>query len=326
MTQPSPLLLSIVIEWENAGRIGASRAHRMLAELHAQLLELQSGRPVNCEIIVPHDPEKVARAIPAEAMRAVTDGAAWPAELRFVEIAGGDYYQQKNAGAALARGDLLLFVDSDVVPESGWLQSLIQAFASPGIDVVGGNTFVEPEGFYAKAVALLWFFPLRSNHSGIVATSNFYANNVAFRRATFERHNFPSSGQFRGQCAALAEDLTRSGHHIWLSHDAQVAHPPPAGLGAFLLRALWNGHDDCISARFGRRNHLAGGLRSIGARFLGALIRIRRDRARVGLGPTGAIAAMGVAALYYCLDLMGFLATLVAPGLVRRALQRTAGG
>jgi hypothetical protein len=325
MTDPRTFpSLSIIVEWENAERIGTARARQMLAALHTQLCELTPGLRSGCEIIVLHDPNKIPRDVPLGCIRAIGRSASWPAEFHFLGTAGGSYYQQKNAGAALAEGDLLIFLDSDVIPEPGWLKGVIQPFSSSDVDVVGGNTFVEHDDLYSKAIALVWFFPLRSTRTEIVPASNFYANNVAFRRAVFASHNFPLTGQFRGQCTALAEELTRNGYGIWLSQAAQVAHPPPAGVKAFLLRALWNGHDDSVGHELNRRSSVRG-LKSIAARFLGAIAKVWHDRMRVGLGPAGAVAASAIAVLYYGLSLIAFLATLAMPGLVRRTLSRADG-
>ena len=311
--------LSIIIEWENAGRIGAARARRMLRALRNQLREIGPASGARHEIVLLHDPLKVKRETLVESVREA--GAGWPADINYAAVPGNGYYRQKNAGAALAEGDIIIFLDSDVVPEPGWLAALTGPFALPGIDVVCGNTFVAPDSLYSAAMALAWIFPLRSAESGLVRSRYFYANNVAFRRAVFALHPFPETGQFRGQCAFLAEQLIGSGHDIYLSRDARVAHAPPQGLKRFVVRALWGGHDDRIRTKLLARRPSGGGRSP--ARKLGAYVaHIFRDRRRVELGLGGAVVATGIAIVYQGLSLTAFLAARAAPKLVRRGLKR----
>jgi hypothetical protein len=195
-------------------------------------------------------------------------------------------------------------------------------FASPDLDVVCGNTFVAPDTLYSAAMALTWIFPLRSTESGLVRSRFFHANNVAFRRAVFARHPFPETGQFRGQCGFLADELIRSGHEIYLNRDAQVAHAPPQGLKHFVVRALWGGHDARVRAKL-RTQHAAAPGTGGKARKLGAyLLRIFRERRRVGLGLGGALVAAGLAVVYHGLSLTAYLSSAAAPALVRHGLER----
>lgn len=302
-------LLSIVIEWENAGRIGLDRARRMLAVLGAQLGEAGGAY----EIIMLHDPARLPQAPIAEAVGA----AELTGPVRYVALSGADYYQQKNAGAALARGEILLFLDSDVVPEPGWLAALTGPFAAPEIGIVGGNTFVEHDDLYSAAIALAWFFPLPGRGAGLAPSRSFFANNLAMRREIFVRHPFPQTGQYRGQCTFLAETLIAAGHQVYLSRAARVAHAPPQGLRQFLVRALWNGHDDRV-----RAGRVRGGLWAMGREFIAAIGRIGRKHRQVGLGLPGALAASAIATFYYALRLTAYLAAMVAPETVRRSLLR----
>jgi glycosyltransferase involved in cell wall biosynthesis len=312
--------LSIVIEWENAGRIGAERAGRMLRALHSQFAELGAGAGGGHEIILLHDPRTVRRDVLVESLHEA--GADWPAEIIYAAVPGHGYYRQKNAGAALARNDIIIFLDSDVVPEPGWLRGLAGPLGSPDVDVVCGNTYVDPDSFYAAAMALGWIFPLRSTEHGLVRSQSFCANNFAIRRAVFARHPFPETGQYRGQCGFLAEDLIGSGHNIYLNRDAQVAHPPPYGLKQFVIRALWGGYDDRIRRRL-RAQHLAGrGTRGLTRKSGAYLMRIFRDRRRVQLSLGGAVVAAGIAILYQGLRMTAYLTSKAAPKLVRRSLER----
>lgn len=308
MTAPPPLL-SIVIEWENAGRIGLNRARRMLAALRAQLADEGTRH----ELIMLHDPAKLDRAAIAEAVReAGLDGP-----VRYAAPLGAGYYEQKNAGAALARGEIVVFLDSDVVPQPGWLGALTRPFADARIGVVGGTTFVDHDGLYSAAMALAWFFPLPGQGRGIAPSRTFFANNVAFRRGIFARHPFPETGQYRGQCAFLADALIEAGEQIRLSRDARVAHPPPQGLRQFLVRALWNGHDDRVRAGLTK-----GCLPAMTRDFLAAVVRIGRDHRRVGLRFPGAVAASLIATSYYALRFAAYFAAAAAPEWVRRSLSR----
>ena len=115
----------------------------------------------------------------------------------------------KNIGAARARGEVIVFLDSDVIPEEGWLASLLQALSNLDVGVVGGNTYIAHEDLNGKAFALFWFFPLREARGGLWRDPHFFANNVAFRAEVFRAHSFPPLGTFRGQCIALGGTSSR---------------------------------------------------------------------------------------------------------------------
>jgi hypothetical protein len=102
-----------------------------------------------------------------------------------------------------------------------------------------------------KGVCAVLFFPLRQVRREISRVPLFYANNVAFRRRTFERFPFPHIvDTSRGSCLLLAERLRTAGIAIWRNSAARASHPPLSGLAHFVTRAVAQGAIDiCASAR-----------------------------------------------------------------------------
>ncbi len=241
---------SAVVEWENAKLSGAARATRMLCELAGQTRQLSDRFDERPELILLYekgdvDPEAIERAV-RQAF-----GAEPPLEVRYHATEGSNYYGQKNIGAELATRDYLLFLDSDVVPEPGWLQALLGSIR-PGVEVVAGSTYVDPSSFFGRAFALFWFFPPRSAIGGLHESDNFFANNVVFRRDLFLAYRFPDLPLYRGHCAALGVQLRRNGIRLFVRADARVAHPPP-NPQHFVHRALSEGYDLAIRARLSGR-------------------------------------------------------------------------
>ena len=127
----------------------------------------------------------------ADAIRARA-AAAFDTSIEVKE--GLDYYPLKNFGAGMASGDLLLFVDSDVLPDPGWLAHLVGSFARPDVAVVSGQTYVGAHGLVGRAFALGWSYELRDPSGGLVQGPKFSGNNVAFRTDVFRRTGFPALG------------------------------------------------------------------------------------------------------------------------------------
>jgi hypothetical protein len=316
--QPS---LSIVVEWENARLSEADRSLRMLTELSRQLEDEKAGSSRHVDVLVLHNPE----AVDAEAVGAMIDSARpraeWPAEIRIAPAGEGGYYDQKNFGVAATTGDLVLFLDSDVVPEAGWLRRLLHAFDDPGVEVVCGSTYVELTNFYDRAMALFWLFPLRTEREQLEEAKAFYANNVAFRRSVIAANPFPELTTFRGQCQLLSKRLRENGHHIFRHTGARVSHPPPNGLRHFVNRAMAQGHDMALreavgDPSFARR--ALDGLTDFRKRMARSTRRIRRGYHAVGLSRAGAVGAWGVALAYNGCLLTGRLLTAVQPRIVER--------
>ena len=219
--------------------------------------------------------------------------------MRLLASGGRPYYEQKNFGAANSSGDIVLFLDSDVVPEPGWLHSILATFANSEVSVVSGSTYVEPGSFYERAVALFWLFPLRSASNGVAKAQSFRANNVAFRRHVIVERGFPELPTFRGQCGLLARNLRDEGISIVRCIDARVSHPPPNGLRHFVSRAMASGHDDAIRDRLGGRKLLKPALKDFWRHMVNSTRRISRERHQVGLSPLGAVGAWWLALAYY---------------------------
>lgn len=314
--------VSVVIEWENVLLSEMDRCRRMLRELRRQILELNSqvAASADFEIIVVFNQEIVQPAVVTneleEIFRADDPNIAWLT----VPATGLSYYDLKNFGARRTDADIILFLDSDVIPEPGWLKNLLGSFDNPAVDVVGGNTFLDLSDFLGRAMALFWFFPQRSTESVLKEVSFFFANNVAFRRSTAERFPFPKlqGGATRGSCVQLARDIRREGINIHHHLGAQVSHPPPNGWHHFFIRGVAEGRDQLLMRRSCRGPSWFGreGFSELGRFFSNTFrgfksILSQRKKANLSLGETPV--ALGVVLIYSQCRLFGAWGTQIFP-------------
>jgi hypothetical protein len=318
-------LVSVVVEWENAKLSDLDRAERMLAQLGRQMVEVARKRSLEAELLILYDSDEIDPAVPRAAISSQIDGAAWPGSIALVPAPGKRYYQQKNAGSELARGEILIFLDSDVVPDEGWLDGLLGALDDPSIDFVGGEAYHATDTLYDRLFAAFWSFPPKRPSRGVYRRQHFYANNLAARRKVFLANPFPDAAAYRGQCAQLAKSMSAKGIPVYRQGASTVSHPPPRGARTFVVRALCQGHDTMYwkrRYRFGALLH-ANPVVSL-LRWLRALWRLLRNvstRARtVGLGPLGALAAVGMGFAYYSCKLAGEVVAFFAPDVIRKNL------
>ena len=298
--------VSIIVEWENTALAGVPRALVTLARLRDE-----TGRSARrIDVLICHDEDTPPDLSPV--------AAALPPGWRLLRIPGARYYQLKNHGAAATAGSIILFLDSDAIPEAGWLEGMLAPFDDPAVQVVAGHAYIEAESLYSRAFALTWFFPLRAEPVPLKPATRFFANCVAFRRSTFLAHPFaPVEGASRGACVELARELCEAGITIWKSTAAQVAHPAPRGGGHFALRALAEGRDR-LSRERGWRATIAGSLARFAHHCGAGLWAIVRHRGKVGLSLAGVPVALGICWVYYGLCFAGEAATLLGVGAIRR--------
>jgi hypothetical protein len=333
----TPLLASVIIEWENVRLSELDRCRRMLRALAAQIVELHGPTAAallepglhplvaEFEIIVLYNNAAIAgsdveRVVSAE-IPSTTPHCTW----RLVPASGEGYYAQKNFGASRASGDILVFIDSDVVPEPGWLANMLAPMNEPRCQVVAGHAYLDPERLIGRTFALVWFFPLRSEVARLGPTSWFFANCVAFRRECFLAHPYVLiAGSARGACTQLAHELTAAGIPILLNTAAQVSHPAPNGLRHLFLRGLAQGRDELLKSQLQHRRGLASLAHSVAwicKWELRALRKIILNYRRVGMPLWQVPAAMSIATAFWLLFPVGDIATRLFPERMKAAIQ-----
>lgn len=241
--------MSVLVEWENILLAEDDRSARMLRALAAQMTELD----VAFELLVVFNPDQADPVAVEQAVRThfrpVGRHEATP--IRVQPLPGAHYFEMRNQGARTARAPILLCLDSDVVPEPGWLKAVLTPILTdPSIDVIGGTTYVEPDSLFARAIGAGWIFnprdpddSLRSGHL------HFWANNVAFRRDFFLENPYPEhtdNGETRNADWRLRNALKARNKPVWIAGAARVSHPAPNGLRHTVNRALGEGRDQAI--------------------------------------------------------------------------------
>jgi hypothetical protein len=317
-----PTSFAVVIEWENARFAALERTRHMLRALRAQLDELAGAGRVSAEVIIVYNQRDIDRSIIDQEVNACFRPADSPAALKIFATDGLRYYQQKNFGAAQTEADIVVLLDCDIIPERGWLASMLEAFDQKNVDVVAGETYVALAGWYSRAFALFWFFPLRDPSTQLEIGTFFHANNVAFRRPVFRRFNFPELDAYRAQCSVLGKTLQQAGFPIYVQKKARASHPTPRGIWYFLARALHTGRDLAMFndlfwgatrghpaqvAYWHFRNDLPIVLKKVWGR--------RKD---VQLSLPGAMFAVGVATTYFVLRAVGEFLGRWKPALLPR--------
>jgi glycosyltransferase involved in cell wall biosynthesis len=214
----------------------------MLARLLDQLRE--NALEPRAEVLVMYDETEI-RPTDAERIVTVTTIAEHPF-VKLVATKGLRYFSLKNEGVRRAKGDVIVFVDSDCLPEAGWLRRLLEPLREPTVDVVTGNSYIDRDTFYAKTFAAGWYFPSRLPDGPLVPVRTTFANTLAIRRHIFEKYPFPEeSSLYMGQGVLWNRTLFENGVPIFLNPSARVAHPPPV----FLRSAIVNGYDTAQRTR-----------------------------------------------------------------------------
>lgn len=327
----APLRLSIVMEWVNTRLHGTPRAHLVLERIRRQWRDVREGRlpatlPAEAKGLLDRlEPRAQLLLLCASAPGPeLGDGLRTGLEEGFdleIRVAEGlEYYALKSLGGAQADGDLILFVDSDVLPDEGWLAHLLGSFADPQVGVVAGQTYVAPQGVFAAAFSLGWTYDLRDPEAGLIRPAKFYANNLAFRAEVFRQTGFrPVGRRSRGGCSLLREDLGRLGIAVWENRRAGVDHPPPSGWRHMLVRSLAHGRDHAL--RHAEARSLRGVRRSVGVaarRLVRGAARTLRHGRRVGLAPWQVPPVLAIQTLYYGVFALGGVLTFVHPDAMTR--------
>jgi len=139
----------------------------------------QSLAPAEIIVVVDHNPalhRRLASALPDLAVVENQEARG---------LSGG-----KNTGIAMARSDIVAFLDDDAVADAGWLKFFADSYADPAVTGVGGLTL--PSWATRRPS---WFPPefdwvVGCSYAGMptsrVPVRNLFGGNASFRREIFD--------------------------------------------------------------------------------------------------------------------------------------------
>jgi hypothetical protein len=232
--------------------------------------------------------------------------------VRRVDALGYGYDEAKLKSAQEARGEFVVYLDGDCIPDSGWLGHHLDALRA-GAPATGG--FTRYDGDFMGAVESVLDFgfllPAEPRSLGCYAS-----NNAGFRRQLLLENPYPA-GPMRCRCFAHAQLLQRRGTPVQMVPEARVRHERQPVFreryrqGYDAIAACWT-NPTLPESRLLRR-----GLLAAPAFYRRAVVfdwrRIRAGRADLGLSGWRAPMAAVLAPALRLVDLAGMVRAL-APG------------
>ena len=133
----------------------------------------------------------------------------------------------RNIGARNARGDILVFIDADVVLQPTGLQMIAEDFeSSPEITGVFGSYDDSPDcpTFFSQYKNLIHHYVHQASRE---SASTFWAGCGAMRKSVFEQFGGFDATRYKEptiEDVALGMEITRAGHRILLDKRLMVKH------------------------------------------------------------------------------------------------------
>jgi GT2 family glycosyltransferase len=173
--------------------------------------------------------------------QAFLDGLASDGKIRLFKVTWASLPGARNYAVKQAKGDILLFLDDDVLLEPGFLSAHAKNYDNPKIGAVAGRVFdrmkladfqegLEIQDLPPEALdpGIAWY------HINLVHTVkpqrvlSARGCNMSFRRAIFEKHGVLFDERFQGSAVREESDfclrIRKTGLMIWYDPDAHLIH------------------------------------------------------------------------------------------------------
>jgi glycosyltransferase involved in cell wall biosynthesis len=189
----------------------------------------------------------LAQSVPSEVI-VVDDGSADRTK-ELVSSYPVKYIYQPNAGPAAARnkgwaaaeGDIIIFTDSDCVPEKEWVKKLLMKFDSGDVGAAGGTYgIMNPENITALSI----HNEIQYRHSMLPEYVRYIGSfSLAIRKSVLvEVGGFDESFKIAcGEDADLTYRINDKGYDLRFSRDISVGHFFPDNPFKFLRQQFWRG-------------------------------------------------------------------------------------
>ena len=175
----------------------------------------------------------------------------------------GELSKLRNFGAQQAKGEILIFIDDDVVCSPNWFRSIIETFRKQKVEGVSGTSFITREFrknrdiFRFKVVqdfftGFRWDLPGHISKWGTWTTGASeencsYEGEVEFLEAcnmSFLQKVFKANGGFDESYRGIGDwsepdlcfRIRKAGGRLWFARDARLEHRPSKS-GAFKKRS-----------------------------------------------------------------------------------------
>jgi lipopolysaccharide/colanic/teichoic acid biosynthesis glycosyltransferase/GT2 family glycosyltransferase len=187
-------------------------------------LKQQSVPPQSYEVIVVDDgstdgTEAVARAAGVTVVRQQHAGAA----------------AARNCGAALARGELLLFTDSDCAPVPGWIAALAAPFSDPEVAGAKGTYLTRQQSKVARFTQIE-YEDRYDRMAGAERIDFIDTYSAAYRRDVFLTNGGFDPRFLINEDQEFAFRLAEKGYKLVFAPDAQVYHQHNATMKQYARR------------------------------------------------------------------------------------------
>ncbi len=282
----------------------------------AESVRAQSLPALETIVVVDHNPPLLA------ALSRELAGVTVVANQHEQGLSGG-----KNTGVALARGDVVAFLDDDAVADRDWLRFLASSYADPAVIGAGGLTVPDwrspRPSWFPREFDWVVGCTYRGMPQSRAPVRNLSGGNASFRREAFGLAGGFSSGIGRAAgkrpmgceetefCIRLSQ--RSPGSVLLFDHRAVIWHLVPeqrTRFGYFRSRCYAEGLSKAqVTASVGAADGLAAERRYVTSTLPAGALHGIADALRgdvTGLGRTAAIAAgLAATAAGYCAGLAG---------------------